>query len=59
MTADLFASEDGRRFIRRNTPMGRAGRNDELLGALLLLTSDVSSYITGQVLAVDGGWAIV
>jgi NAD(P)-dependent dehydrogenase (short-subunit alcohol dehydrogenase family) len=59
MTGDMFGTEDGVRFIRRRTPMGRGGKPEELLGALLLLASDASSYMTGQILAVDGGWTIV
>jgi NAD(P)-dependent dehydrogenase (short-subunit alcohol dehydrogenase family) len=59
MTTDLFETEEGVRFIRRRTPMGRPGRPEELLGALLLLASDASSYMTGQIVTVDGGWTIV
>lgn len=55
-TAGLLDDEAGSSYVRRNTPMDRPGRSGELSGALLLLASDAGSYITGQVLAVDGGW---
>jgi NAD(P)-dependent dehydrogenase (short-subunit alcohol dehydrogenase family) len=59
MAADMVETEDGQKFIRRRTPMGRAGDPKELLGVLLLLASDASSFMTGQIIAVDGGWTIV
>jgi gluconate 5-dehydrogenase len=37
------------------TPMGRLGRAGELKGVVLFLASEAASYVTGQVLAVDGG----
>ncbi|WP_205875641.1 SDR family oxidoreductase [Mycobacterium camsae] len=56
LTTELLDDEAGGTYVRRNTPMARAGRAEELCGALLLLASEAGSYITGQVLTVDGGW---
>ena len=45
-------------FITKRTPMRRPGELHELDGALLLLASDASSYLTGQTVTVDGGWTM-
>ncbi|HZO70564.1 MAG TPA: glucose 1-dehydrogenase [Ktedonobacteraceae bacterium] len=42
-------------FVAQNTPMKRIGQPGEMGPAILFLASDAASYITGQVLAVDGG----
>jgi NAD(P)-dependent dehydrogenase (short-subunit alcohol dehydrogenase family) len=44
------------RFISHEVPLGRWGETHELAGALLLLSSAASSFITGSMLAVDGGY---
>jgi NAD(P)-dependent dehydrogenase (short-subunit alcohol dehydrogenase family) len=59
MTAEMFADEQSMAWVRRKTPMGRPGKPHELDGALLLLASDASTYMTGQVVTVDGGWTAV
>lgn len=56
MNDELFADDQSVRWIERNTMLRRAGEGTELDGALLFLASAASSYCTGQVLAVDGGW---
>jgi NAD(P)-dependent dehydrogenase (short-subunit alcohol dehydrogenase family) len=55
----MFGDERAERWIRQRTPMGRGGEEDELDGALLFLCSDASTFVTGQVLCVDGGWVSV
>jgi len=53
--AFLESSDRGRELLMR-TPMGRFGKSEELVGAAVLLASDAASFITGQCIAVDGGF---
>ena len=55
----MFQDESAMRWMRQRTPMGRGGEPHELDGALLYLASDASSFVTGIVLPVDGGWTNV
>jgi NAD(P)-dependent dehydrogenase (short-subunit alcohol dehydrogenase family) len=48
-------SPDAQEMMRRSSLMRRGADPDELVGPALLLTSDAGSFITGQVLVVDGG----
>lgn len=42
--------------IRDLTPLGRRGKAEELVGPVVFLASGASSYVTGEILMVDGGW---
>lgn len=56
LNADLLDnSERGKELLMR-TPMKRFGRAEELVGAAVFLASDAASFITGQSIAVDGGF---
>ena len=52
---DLLADADFRTALYRRIPLGRIAEADDLVGAVLLLVSDASAFITGQVLTLDGG----
>jgi NAD(P)-dependent dehydrogenase (short-subunit alcohol dehydrogenase family) len=51
----LDGTERGREFLLR-TPMKRFGKVEELAGAAIFLASDAASFITGEILVVDGGF---
>ncbi|MBK6289494.1 MAG: SDR family oxidoreductase [Gammaproteobacteria bacterium] len=57
MASDYLESETGARMIKR-IPQRRLGEPGELAGAILLLASAASSYMTGSVLTVDGGLSL-
>ena len=46
-------------YIMDQTPMRRLGGDEDLKGVALLLASDASAYMTGQIIAVDGGFSSI
>ena len=55
LNAKLLDGPRGQEFLLR-TPMKRYGNLDELVGAAVYLASDAATFVTGQVIAVDGGF---
>lgn len=56
MTKDL--NDKAKDALASSIPMGRVGEPGEIAGAALFLASDYSTYVTGQVISVDGGMAM-
>jgi 3-oxoacyl-[acyl-carrier protein] reductase len=50
-----FTSEEGRQATIRSIPMGREGTPDDVAGAVLFLVSDLSAYLTGETIEINGG----
>ncbi len=56
ITESLYDSERGTAWLQRNTPLPDEATPDDLVGAVLWLAGDAGRYVTGQTIAVDGGW---
>ena len=53
--ADMVASTDIATWLQQRTSLGRWGKPEEISGAVVFFASPAASYVTSQVLAVDGG----
>ena len=60
MSTRAFGDKEIMQFAARRQPLqdGRGGRASDLDAAVVYFLSDASAYVTGQVLAVDGGWSV-
>ncbi len=58
MTKELLKNKKFSNMIKENTPLGHVGMVDDIVQAAVYLASDESSYVTGEILHVDGGWSI-
>ena len=56
LNAELLDSTPRGQELLMRTPMGRFGRTEEVVGAVVYLASEAASFVSGQVLAVDGGF---
>ena len=54
-----IGAEQGRRATEAVIPLGRLGQPDDLVGAVLFLASDESSWVTGSTVTVDGGYLAI
>jgi NAD(P)-dependent dehydrogenase (short-subunit alcohol dehydrogenase family) len=57
LSQDLWADDTKSEWFRNRIPLRRPGLPDELVGLTLLLTSEASSYITGENITIDGGFS--
>ncbi|WP_253913306.1 SDR family NAD(P)-dependent oxidoreductase [Pseudoruegeria sp. HB172150] len=59
LTVDMFASPKMAEWQRSRQPMNFRGEPSDFAGTALLLASDAGRFITGQAIAVDGGWTAI
>ncbi|MDR1933238.1 MAG: SDR family oxidoreductase [Spirochaetales bacterium] len=59
MTEASMGNPEFEKIVKTYCPMGRAGKTGELDGAVIYFASDASTYTTGQLLSIDGGWTAI
>ena len=56
LTASMLADPNFKSFVTSKIALGRVGKLEEIMGAVVFLASDASSLMTGSALMLDGGW---
>jgi NAD(P)-dependent dehydrogenase (short-subunit alcohol dehydrogenase family) len=56
LNAELLDKSERGKELRMRTPMNRFGKTEELVGAAIYLASDAASFVTGEIMVVDGGF---
>ena len=56
MTKPMLSDPDFKAFVTSKIALGRVGKLEEIMGAIVFLASDASSLMTGSALMLDGGW---
>ena len=56
LTEEFYKDKNWQTEMLRKIPTGTFGNADDLKGAIIFLASDASTYVTGQCIAVDGGF---
>ncbi|MCL2000642.1 MAG: glucose 1-dehydrogenase [Planctomycetes bacterium] len=58
ISAPVLSDPEKRNWVISRVPLGRLGQREDIFGPVLFLASDVSSFVNGHVLMLDGGWLI-
>ena len=58
MTAALSDDPDFDPWLKKNVPVGRWGRPEDIASCVVYLASDAASFVNGQVIAIDGGLTV-
>jgi len=56
LTKPMFENKDFRQYVLENIPLGRVGKPQDVIGAIIYLASEASNLVTGHILLIDGGW---
>lgn len=56
MTKHVYNNSDFSKWVEASTPFGRWGEPEELVGAVVFMSSEAGKFVTGQIIYIDGGW---